>query len=357
MQVRLTKVDEFQLLTCLKRGLWGSRSARFRQWLVGDKLIVLSGKAVAALAEVTGEPFVAKDRVWDNGLFPHRIPIKFTHVLLPENRPPILGDIRNALTAAWGPHYGIGILNQNLLPENAAEVLIREIKNHGNDLAEIIRNFDVLMAAAKQARDNSHRKKVNVPEPANRKKIEDDEPLTKAEESIHSKAQDLLVRLGRVTGCNVWVAANDRGRVHNGHRLGEGCLEALPNLGLDPQAAKRMSLIDVIWVRQNSPVCAFEVETTTSVHSGLLRMSDLLASVPVLKMNLFIVAPRARQQKYMSEISRPTFQKIGLNEFCRFVAVEDLEQLFNRVKDLDGCLNPEVLDKIALEIEEVANVM
>jgi hypothetical protein len=40
--------------------------------------------------------------VWDNGLYPHRIPIRFTHVLRPEQRPPVLGAIRNALTAEWG---------------------------------------------------------------------------------------------------------------------------------------------------------------------------------------------------------------------------------------------------------------
>ena len=35
MRIRITKVDEFQLLTCLQHGLWGSNSARFKDWQIG----------------------------------------------------------------------------------------------------------------------------------------------------------------------------------------------------------------------------------------------------------------------------------------------------------------------------------
>ena len=101
MTMRLTTVDEFQLLTCLKHQVWGSKAARFKDWRVGDQLVFLVDKAVAALAEVTGEPYVSKETVWDNGLFPHRIPIRFTHAMLPESRPPVLGDIRDATRPAW----------------------------------------------------------------------------------------------------------------------------------------------------------------------------------------------------------------------------------------------------------------
>jgi hypothetical protein len=81
-------------------------------------------------------------------------------------------------------------------------------------------------------------------------------------------------------------------------------------------------------------------------------MSDLLAQVPAIKMNLFIVAPAAREQKFMTELRRPTFQKIGLNEFCRFISTEQLESLLQQVSGFEGHVNPTILDKIATEIEE-----
>lgn len=107
--------------------------------------------------------------------------------------------------------------------------------------------------------------------------------------------------------------------------------DVFTSLGLSDEATKRISLIDVIWLRQNGPVCAFEVEETTSVYSGLLRMSDLISVIPALNIKLFIVAPRERQGRFMAELNRPTFQKIGLSEFCRFIASEDLEKLVGKV--------------------------
>ena len=38
-----------------------------------------------------------------------------------------------------------------------------------------------------------------------------------------------------------------------------------------------IELIDVLWLDGNAIVAAFEIESTTSIYSGLLRMSDLLA--------------------------------------------------------------------------------
>jgi hypothetical protein len=89
--------------------------------------------------------------------------------------------------------------------------------------------------------------------------------------------------------------------------------------------------------------CAFEIETTTSIYSGLLRMSDLLAEVPAIKIDLFIVAPKERQEKVMGELARPTFSKLGLSEYCRFIASEELEALSKRVHGLSGHIQPSLL--------------
>jgi hypothetical protein len=354
MRLRLTKVDEFQLLTCLRHSLWGSRSARFRDWKRGDFLGVIVDKALAALAEVAGEPFQSRQRVWDDGLFPHRIPIRFVHFIKPDARPPILGEVRDALTSAWGPTYGWGILNQNLLVEKAANTIINAIRSRLNDLDEVQGKLEEYLDQANQQRQRRPKQKrerkgpewgeVSVP-------VTEEVPSTKAEESAHAKIQNALIQLGRITGCSVWIASNDRNRGYKGKRLGEGCLKSLPNLGLNQQAAERISFIDIIWVRQNSPVSAFEVETTTSVYSGLLRMSDLLALVPALNIKLYIVAPKERLGKVMGELARPTFQKIGLSEFCRFVPSEELESLLARIGDFEGHVQPSIVDRISIQAE------
>lgn len=80
-------------------------------------------------------------------------------------------------------------------------------------------------------------------------------------------------------------------------------------------------------------------------------MSDLISVVPALNIKLFIVAPRQRQEKVMKELRRPTFKKIGLNEYCKFVAIEDLEDLLDKIKGLYGHVQPSVIEKIAIEAE------
>lgn len=53
----------------------------------------------------------------------------------------------------------------------------------------------------------------------------------------------------------------------------------------------------MLWLRKNSIAAAFEVECTTAVYSGLLRMSDLLALQPDLDIKLYLVAPDERRGK------------------------------------------------------------
>jgi len=69
-------------------------------------------------------------------------------------------------------------------------------------------------------------------------------------------------------------------------------------------------LIDVLWLQGEAKVAAFEVEHTTTIYSGLLRMADLVSMQPNLKLDLFIVAPDERREKVFYEINRPAFARL-----------------------------------------------
>jgi hypothetical protein len=337
----------------LKYSLWGSRSARFKDWQKGDLLAFIVDKALAGYAEVSGESFRSDERVWDDGLFPYRISIKFRCVLNKNQRIPILGEIRDILISEWKNRYGWGILNQQLLTGSSAERIIAAVEERPNNLAQTEQNIEQLLQEANQQRkDASIKKRPRKLSP----KVETELALEKFrpedEDSIHSQAQNDLIKLGRITGCSVWIASNDRNRSFRGKTLGDECLKQLPNLGLYDEAARKISLIDIIWIKQNAPVCAFEVETTTSIYSGLLRMADLLTVVPALNVKLYIVAPRDRQDRVHSELTRPTFRKIGLNDFCKFIPIEELTKLLSKVEGFGGHIQPTIVDKIAIGFGE-----
>jgi hypothetical protein len=89
-----------------------------------------------------------------------------------------------------------------------------------------------------------------------------------------------LIQLGKTLGCVVWIASDERGRSYEGESFAEHVLAEFPAVGLDPESRDLVRGIDVLWIRGRSVVAAFEVDATTSVYSGLLRMSDLVALQP-----------------------------------------------------------------------------
>jgi hypothetical protein len=286
VRLRITKIDEYQFLTCLKHGLWGSKSARFKTWEIGDRLAFIVEKSLAGLCEVAGPPFESREKVWDNGLFPHRLPMKFTHVLRPKDRPSILGEVRDALTEEWGPRYGWEILQQKVLESPNADIVVRAITSKSNALSDYQHDLTERLDEARLKREQAAQRRPrrdrppNTPSAVGQLELPDEPVISKRDASAHTKAQSELITLGKITGCSVWIASNDQGRTYAGKSLAADCLKKLPGMGLSDEAMRRISLIDVIWVRQNAPVCAFEVETSTSIYSGLLRMSDLLRLFP-----------------------------------------------------------------------------
>jgi hypothetical protein len=72
--------------------------------------------------------------------------------MLPENRLPVLGEVRDVLTSAWGPKYGIGMVNQRVLSDEPAETLLKAVRSKPKDLQKIQANVEAYLAEAKRQR-------------------------------------------------------------------------------------------------------------------------------------------------------------------------------------------------------------
>jgi hypothetical protein len=114
---------------------------------------------------------------------------------------------------------------------------------------------------------------------------------------------------------------------------------------------RTIELIDVLWLKGNTIVAAFEIEATTSVYSGLLRMSDLLALQPNLDLQLYLVAPDERRAKVRQEIARPTFayRERPLPKACGFVSFTKLMEKAEGIRQLGltGSVKPDFLKSTA----------
>ena len=143
----------------------------------------------------------------------------------------------------------------------------------------------------------------------------------------HTQVQGWLLDLGRALGFDVWVAANDRGRAYGDSTLSDGCLDRLPESVSSRPGADAIRLIDVLWLERGGGVAAaFEVEHSTSIYSGIVRLLDLaLSNSSGAAQGLFLVAPDDREEQVRTQLARPAFGRVAdLN--VRYLPYGELER-------------------------------
>ncbi|MBB5467180.1 hypothetical protein HDG32_003300 [Paraburkholderia sp. CI2] len=185
-------------------------------------------------------------------------------------------------------------------------------------------------------------KPCDIPDPAN---------LPPQVRTSH-KMQALLADIGIAMGFEVWIPKADKEAVLSemgNHEL----LAALPYTQLSEPAIKTVEQIDVLWLQKKTIVRAFEVEHTTAVYSGILRMADLLALQPNFHTRLHIVAPEERRKKVFQELMRPAFSIFPqgpLSALCSYLPYEKVQDL--AANPTLEYLKQEVLDKYEEFAEE-----
>lgn len=129
-------------------------------------------------------------------------------------------------------------------------------------------------------------------------------------ESEHTQIQYLLIKIGRALKYDVYVARNDRHHSYDNQSFALLTIPELPSVGWPPDVIETVSLIDVIWLKPGTYeiVSAFEVEKSTSIYSGILRMEDLARSIPGCTCNFYLVAPDPREKEVMAQLARPAFR-------------------------------------------------
>jgi hypothetical protein len=159
-------------------------------------------------------------------------------------------------------------------------------------------------------------------------RVPPDEPVRES-----YQVQATLARIGAEMGFRVWIPRSDRQQI--AQLLPEDArpslIADLP-LNYDDTTLRTIEQIDVIWLRNRSMARAFEVEHTTSIYSGLLRMADLLALQPNMDIRLHIVAPDDRREKVLQELQRPVFsllEKGPLYESCSFLPYSAVREIAN----------------------------
>ena len=142
----------------------------------------------------------------------------------------------------------------------------------------------------------------------------------------HTEVQAWLRDLGLALGFEVHIAANDRNRLWLDGRLGDRCLSGLPENMENAPGIDAVRLIDVLWLRGDRVAAAFEVEHSTSIYSGIVRLLDLALGMPHPPSDaFFLVAPDDRHNEVRAQAARPAFRGIS-NLQVRFLPYGELER-------------------------------
>jgi predicted RNA-binding protein len=299
--------------------------------------------------EVVGESYIDEEPIWSGAVYPSRVHVRPVLQMAPECGVPVL-DMRDKLTVfrgldnpnRWqGPFRGSpnewkatdGEAIVQALNEAEANPVKRPLGRLGRSAAKAATQPPLTVGDVVIPEDEPE-----VPEEAER------------EGRAHTEIQYLLLKLGADMGFGVHVANNDQGQVWNGQRLGDmpGRRKHLPRQ-FDPAVNRTIELIDVLWLEGNAITAAFEIESTTSIYSGLLRMSDLLAQQPNMAIPLFLVAPEERRKKVVEQVNRPTFASMNqpVAEVGRYIPFEGFREALKAAQDFVSFLKPDWLQKIS----------
>jgi hypothetical protein len=305
--------------------------------------------------EVVSEPFKDHTPIWKDEEFPARVRVRSVATLTPETAVPVF-ELRDQLSAfgnlknpnAWTGHFRGSPARWKAADGEAVVAAVLDAKDNPVsrpvDAAKLARRPRALKAAIGPVTVPDSEGASDEPEPVQ------GEAEAPREPTAHTEMQWSLLKLGNDMGLDVWVARNDRSRDWNGHRFVDlPRLRADLPLQFDEATNRTIELIDVLWLKGNAVVAAFEIESTTSIYSGLLRMSDLIAMQPNLNIPLYLVAPDERRQKVFAEVNRPTFSRLSppLVDLCRFVAFSALRDHLGQVRSFVRYLKPEFLDEVS----------
>jgi hypothetical protein len=267
---------------------------------------------------------IREKRIWDT--------LSFTKGIAP-NSPAWTGKVRISLNKLSNED-GQFLQEELLAQQTSGQVYPVDEDEYRRLLAQKVRRPDKVVPVTVPADDQA----------------EETDDLEDKTQSVRESAriQALLAVIGEKMGFKIWIPKADRSAVLQEWTPAEGSLMSVLPLNYNEPTLQTIEQIDVLWLKGRAIVRAFEIEHTTAVYSGILRMADLLALQPNMDIKLHIVAPEARKAKVMGEIQRPVFsllEKGPLSEYCTFLPYGSLREL-SKLKHLQY-LSDEVLEEYA----------
>jgi len=145
-----------------------------------------------------------------------------------------------------------------------------------------------------------------------------------SEESIHDLMIKNLVSLGKVQGYSSHIGQTEQRKYLEFRKI------SIPmgnnvEFGLNPKAFDIIREIDLLWLKGNSIVAAFEIEKSTTIDSGINRFRNLFAATPNQNIPTYIAIPDNREEEAINKIGSLANRKENLNKKIKYILFSDIK--------------------------------
>ena len=171
----------------------------------------------------------------------------------------------------------------------------------------------------------------------------------KQEEKLHDEMQYHLLKIGISLGFDVIPARNDKSKSFGGQSFSFISMNTFPELPpCDKETQTTIELIDVLWFEKgtNNIIGAFEVEKSTSIYSGILRLSDLYFSISDGDEVFYIIIPNKREKDVIQQLNRPVIKNSKIH--IKYILFSELKTHCDAICKFGTDLS--IMDKIAKSV-------
>ena len=149
----------------------------------------------------------------------------------------------------------------------------------------------------------------------------------------HSELIAILALIGKKQGYDIWVGKREQRERDNTlevRKLSE--YMTLNQLKINNATNQEVvENIDLLWIKSNKINAVFEVESTTSMMSAIMRGSNVDASV-----DKFMILPEERETQFNNKMTSPLFREHFENENWKMIFFDALRAAYVKEKtDLD----------------------
>jgi hypothetical protein len=170
-------------------------------------------------------------------------------------------------------------------------------------------------------------------------------PQVRERISQHSEIIAVLAEVGQALGYKIWIGKKEQtdfaAGIIGAKKLLQNYVDADLSKVSGIEDLKTVEMIDLLWIKGNKVVAAFEVESTTTMTSGLVRGSNLSQDVPK-----YMIIPQEREEQLQRKMKSPMFAERFELDSWKILFFDTIRSNYNKLKTgkilIDKLINEKV---------------